>query len=136
MRVLSSLLWAPFLVLIGTVDALFEKTVPAGSKTTIVKRNGVTVTLFEHADTGARLEYVSNVGAADTICEKTPGVKQHSGYLSVGDNMNMWFWFFEARMNASTAPLTAWFNGGPGCSSMIGLFQVRFHPLSPFVCWD
>lgn len=37
--------------------------------------------------------------------------------------MSMWFWFFEARRNPSTAPLALWLNGGPGCSSMVGLFQ-------------
>ncbi|KAI0996939.1 Carboxypeptidase [Podosphaera aphanis] len=81
--------------------------------------NGVERTLFRHEATGAAIDYVKNSG----ICETTPGVNQYSGYLSVGTDENMWFWFFEARNNPRTAPLAAWFNGGPGCSSMIGLFQ-------------
>lgn len=84
-----------------------------------VERDGTEYVVFDHVATGAKMEFVNNSG----VCETTPGVNQYSGYLSVGTNMNMWFWFFEARNNASTAPLVAWFNGGPGCSSMIGLFQ-------------
>ncbi|KAE9368214.1 carboxypeptidase-like protein S1 [Stipitochalara longipes BDJ] len=88
-------------------------------KRSFVKRDGVDHTIFEHEATGAKIDFVTNSG----ICETTPGVNQYSGYLSVGSNENMWFWFFEARNNATTAPLATWFNGGPGCSSMIGLFQ-------------
>ncbi|KAJ9194454.1 hypothetical protein DTO164E3_7339 [Paecilomyces variotii] len=88
-------------------------------KRSIVERDGITYHVFEHAATGAKIEFVKNSG----ICGTTPGVNQYSGYLSVGTGMDMWFWFFEARNNASNAPLAAWFNGGPGCSSMIGLFQ-------------
>jgi len=66
-----------------------------------------------------KIRYVRNSG----VCETTPGVGQVSGYIDVGTNMSMWFWFFEARQNADQAPFTLWLNGGPGCSSMIGLFQ-------------
>ncbi|KAF2190085.1 putative carboxypeptidase S1 [Zopfia rhizophila CBS 207.26] len=112
-----------FTFLLASATALaspsFAAPATTHDKRSFVERDGVKYNVFEHAATGARIEFVNNSG----ICETTPGVKQYSGYLSVGDNMNMWFWFFEARQNPSTAPLAAWFNGGPGCSSMIGLFQ-------------
>ncbi|PBK90716.1 alpha/beta-hydrolase [Armillaria gallica] len=66
-----------------------------------------------------QLRFVEDSG----ICETTAGVHQVSGYIDVGKNMSMWFWFFEARESPETAPFTLWLNGGPGCSSMIGLFQ-------------
>lgn len=105
-------------------------------KRLVGERNGVMHTIFEHEATGAKIDFVSNSG----ICETTPGVNQHSGYLNVGGktpleahqgslklkddtgNENLFFWFFEARHNATTAPLAVWFNGGPGRSSMVGLF--------------
>lgn len=60
----------------------------------------------------------------DGICETTPGVKSFSGYVDIAEDEHIFFWFFEARnADPTTAPLTVWINGGPGSSSMIGLFQ-------------
>ncbi|KZS95849.1 alpha/beta-hydrolase [Sistotremastrum niveocremeum HHB9708] len=71
------------------------------------------------ANPNVGITFVKNSG----ICETTPGVEQVSGYITVGTNMSMWFWFFESRSKPAKDPFTLWLNGGPGCSSMIGLFQ-------------
>ncbi|KAF2204519.1 carboxypeptidase S1 [Delitschia confertaspora ATCC 74209] len=58
------------------------------------------------------------------ICELDPNVKSFSGYADVSENEHIFWWFFEARNgDPSKAPLTVWINGGPGSSSMIGLFE-------------
>ncbi|PIA86956.1 Carboxypeptidase S1 B [Cercospora beticola] len=69
-----------------------------------------------------------------TICETTPGVKAYAGFVhlppdtlrDLGINqsypINTFFWFFESRKDPRNAPLTIWINGGPGSSSMAGLF--------------
>ncbi|KJA15643.1 hypothetical protein HYPSUDRAFT_148806 [Hypholoma sublateritium FD-334 SS-4] len=71
------------------------------------------------ATTPGKLRVVENSG----VCETTPGVFQASGYGDLTATESIWFWFFAARNNPDTAPLALWFNGGPGSSSMIGLFQ-------------
>lgn len=59
--------------------------------------------------------------------------KQYTGYIELPPytlapiqqnySINTFFWFVEARQNPETAPLTIWLNGGPGSSSMIGMFN-------------
>jgi carboxypeptidase C (cathepsin A) len=57
------------------------------------------------------------------VCETVEGVKSYTGYADVGHNQHLFFWFFEKRTNPKDADLTVWINGGPGSSSMIGLWQ-------------
>ncbi|KIV86810.1 hypothetical protein PV11_02397 [Exophiala sideris] len=59
--------------------------------------------------------------------------KQFTGYITLPPNVlnpsqgnytiNTFFWFIEARQLPESAPLTVYINGGPGSSSMVGLFQ-------------
>ncbi|PNS13881.1 Carboxypeptidase Y [Sphaceloma murrayae] len=58
------------------------------------------------------------------ICETNATVKSFSGYADVSKEHHVFFWFFEARKVApAKAPLTVWISGGPGTSSMVGLFN-------------
>uniref|UniRef100_A0A8C2XBI2 Probable serine carboxypeptidase CPVL n=1 Tax=Cyclopterus lumpus TaxID=8103 RepID=A0A8C2XBI2_CYCLU len=66
-------------------------------------------------------------------------VKSYAGYLTVNKkyNSNLFFWFFPA--NPDQAPVLLWLQGGPGGSSMFGLFvehgpYVVFLSSSDFFC--
>ncbi|KAJ6640942.1 Vitellogenic carboxypeptidase [Pseudolycoriella hygida] len=53
------------------------------------------------------------------------GVKSYSGYFTVNStyNSNLFFWYFPAKNNAANAPVVLWLQGGPGGSSLYGLFM-------------
>lgn len=56
---------------------------------------------------------------AQLFIETTSGVYQASGYGDITATKSIWFWFFAARKNPSTAPVALWFNGGVRCPSSI-----------------
>uniref|UniRef100_A0A671UUI7 Probable serine carboxypeptidase CPVL n=1 Tax=Sparus aurata TaxID=8175 RepID=A0A671UUI7_SPAAU len=60
-----------------------------------------------------------------SLVGELPGanVKSYAGYLTVNKkyNSNLFFWFFPALMVAK-APVMLWLQGGPGGTSMFGLF--------------
>ncbi|KZF18844.1 alpha/beta-hydrolase [Xylona heveae TC161] len=56
----------------------------------------------------------------DSIC--AAGSPQYTGWLDVGPK-HLFFWYFESQNDPASDPLTLWMTGGPGDSSMIGLFE-------------
>jgi carboxypeptidase C (cathepsin A) len=56
--------------------------------------------------------------------------KHFGGYVPVGGGKkNLFYWYTEATSNPEKAPTIFWMNGGPGCSSLAGMFSE----LGPFV---
>jgi vitellogenic carboxypeptidase-like protein len=45
-----------------------------------------------------------------------------AGLIPVRTNNSLFFWYFPAQTKEANAPLIIWLQGGPGSSSMIGLF--------------
>lgn len=54
------------------------------------------------------------------------GLESYSGFMTVKEeyNNNLFFWFFPAATNLSETPWIIWLQGGPGYSSMKGLFDL------------
>ena len=91
----------------------------------------------------------TNLTYSITTDQSTPesigfdSVKQISGYFHIKETHKKFFyWFFESRNDPANDPLILWLNGGPGCSSTMGLalelgpsiinasIQLDFNPYS------
>jgi carboxypeptidase D len=79
----------------------------------------LTVILIVHAEfavNGSALpEFDFNIG------------ESYAGVLPITANSSdpnkLWFWFFPSENPLASKEITIWLNGGPGCSSLDGLFQ-------------
>lgn len=54
----------------------------------------------------------------------TPNITSYSGFFTVDEecDSNMFFWFFPSQFEFESRPVTLWLQGGPGSSSLFGLF--------------
>ncbi|EXJ94182.1 hypothetical protein A1O1_02575 [Capronia coronata CBS 617.96] len=93
--------------------------------------NDTRITLPSPVNPDVTISYQSvAVGTCTTVFATQ---KQFTGYITLPPNVldpsqgnytiNTFFWFIEARQLPESAPLTVFINGGPGSSSMVGLFQ-------------
>ena len=96
------------------------------------------------------LAALSQVAVTDDVITSLPRLtakpcwKQSAGYLETGTSRktNLFYWYHEATKDSASKPLILWLNGGPGCSSLGGMFtelgplvvgmdgNVTFNPFS------
>jgi len=68
------------------------------------------------ADEADRVLSIPDLAVFDTF-------PAYSGYLDVSDSKSLHYFFVESQRDPTNDPLIIWFNGGPGCSSMLGFAQ-------------
>ncbi|CAE6996889.1 hypothetical protein CFE70_000387 [Pyrenophora teres f. teres 0-1] len=90
---------------------------------------------FENPELNARAQsyFLNQKSKAYAVAgDKFPGLdfgigESYAGLLPITDDPNekrkLFFWFFPAAQNNVSHEVTIWLNGGPGCSSLLGLLS-------------
>ncbi len=76
---------------------------------------------------GALVAFVAADATADAVTATLPQIGKvkgwYSGYLDVtGTKKKLHYMFVESQTSPENEAVLVWFNGGPGCSSMLGFF--------------
>ncbi|RAW29107.1 hypothetical protein PC110_g14528 [Phytophthora cactorum] len=74
----------------------------------------------------------------DALVKDLPGLtrelsfKHYAGHLQLKEEEKLFYWYTESQKDPENDPIVLWLNGGPGCSSLGGLFTEN----GPFVVSD
>ncbi|CCH42744.1 putative secreted protein [Wickerhamomyces ciferrii] len=99
----------------------FDSKIPSSPRAKLQNIKQLDSSKYEFITNSKYPEHQLRINKADPKKLGIDTVNQTSGYLDFGDK-HFFYYFFEARNNPETAPTLLWLNGGPGCSSMTGLF--------------
>lgn len=120
-------------VLASTLAVLLAAAVAAGTCHCSVQQTST----IESDGSPSRLNPASLTADEDEV-KNLPGLedavnfRHFSGYLQADEKVKpkkfLHYWFVESESNPATDPIVLWLNGGPGCSSLGGMFTE----LGPF----
>ncbi|XP_075983874.1 venom serine carboxypeptidase-like [Anticarsia gemmatalis] len=81
--------------------------------------NPLIITPYLQKNEAALARNLSRVSITDKI-----GFMSHAGFFTVDEkyNSNLYFWYFPPMSKVESAPVILWLQGGPGGSSLFGLF--------------
>ena len=117
---------APLLVAVASIGCVNGDSVPQ-------QRDSSAYPSFEHTAAEQPLTKPSihsndfkagsfTINRQDNTTCSSYGEAQWAGTVDVSDEHRLFFWFSESRNDPDKDPIMIWMNGGPGGSSMMGLF--------------
>ncbi|XP_071484214.1 probable serine carboxypeptidase CPVL isoform X1 [Diadema antillarum] len=111
---------APSVAGISALRKMFHPNPPAYAMRTGVDP-GEPLFLTPYIESG-QIEKGQNLSRVGTLVGTD--IESYSGFLTVNAtyNSSMFFWFFPSQTKPSSAPVLLWLQGGPGGSSLFGLF--------------
>jgi len=99
----------------------FDKNPISAPKSKFQNINQIDSTKYEFVVNTKYPQHQLRVNKANPASLGIDFVKQTTGYLDF-DDKHFFYYFFESRNDPENDPVILWLNGGPGCSSMTGLF--------------